>query len=197
MTNELSSHDQRIVSRRSRILSAAARVFAEKGFRHATIRDVANAAKIADGTIYNYFKNKDALLTALFQQLSQSEQAPLLEKKGDLQAVVLARIQQLHDQYDHVIAVLPEILGTPELRAAYLQQFVKPVAESVQHEIENQSGEAGLISANPVLAARILMAAVLGFQVLMVLDDPVTKSAWEHPDVLAEMWTHFIKAVVE
>jgi hypothetical protein len=41
------------------------------------------------------------------------------------------------------------------------------------------------------------MAAVLGFQVLMVLDDPVTKSVWEHPDILAEMWTRFIKVVAE
>jgi TetR/AcrR family fatty acid metabolism transcriptional regulator len=53
--------------KRERILAAAERVFAEHGFFHARVSEIAREAKVADGTIYLYFKNKDDLLISLFE----------------------------------------------------------------------------------------------------------------------------------
>ncbi len=50
-----------------RIIEAATRIFAEKGFFKATVSDVARAAEVAEGTIYLYFKNKDDLLISIFE----------------------------------------------------------------------------------------------------------------------------------
>ncbi len=50
------------------ILDAAIRVFAQKGFNGARISDVAEAAGVADGTIYLYFKSKDDLLLTIFEE---------------------------------------------------------------------------------------------------------------------------------
>lgn len=50
-----------------RIIEAATRVFAKKGFYNATISDVAKVAEVAEGTIYLYFKNKDDLLISIFE----------------------------------------------------------------------------------------------------------------------------------
>lgn len=50
-----------------RILEAATKVFARKGFYNATIADIAKAAEVAEGTIYLYFKNKDDLLISIFE----------------------------------------------------------------------------------------------------------------------------------
>lgn len=50
-----------------RIINAAIKVFAQKGFFHAKVADVASAADVADGTIYLYFKNKDDLLISIFE----------------------------------------------------------------------------------------------------------------------------------
>lgn len=50
-----------------RILDAAIRVFARKGFYNSTIADVAKVAEVAEGTIYLYFKNKDDLLISIFE----------------------------------------------------------------------------------------------------------------------------------
>jgi TetR/AcrR family fatty acid metabolism transcriptional regulator len=50
-----------------RIMEAATRVFAKKGFYNATISDVAKVAEVAEGTIYLYFKNKDDLLISIFE----------------------------------------------------------------------------------------------------------------------------------
>lgn len=52
----------RVPDKSARLLQAAERIFAEKGYEHATIRDIASRAGVADGTVYQYFRNKDDLL---------------------------------------------------------------------------------------------------------------------------------------
>ncbi len=51
-----------------RIIDAAIEVFAEKGFHHARISDIAAKAEVADGTIYLYFRNKDDVLITIFEE---------------------------------------------------------------------------------------------------------------------------------
>lgn len=53
--------------KRERILRAAVKVFARKGFYASRVNEIAKAAGVADGTIYLYFKSKDELLTSLFE----------------------------------------------------------------------------------------------------------------------------------
>jgi TetR/AcrR family fatty acid metabolism transcriptional regulator len=50
-----------------RILDAAIKVFADQGFHQSTVSQVAREAKVADGTIYLYFKNKDDILVQFYQ----------------------------------------------------------------------------------------------------------------------------------
>lgn len=56
---------QRSAETRQRILDAAARVFAEFGYRGGTTNRIAEAANISIGSLYQYFPNKDAILAAL------------------------------------------------------------------------------------------------------------------------------------
>jgi TetR/AcrR family transcriptional regulator, fatty acid metabolism regulator protein len=51
-----------------RIIAAATKVFAKKGFFHAKVSDIAREAQVADGTIYLYFENKDDILISLFEE---------------------------------------------------------------------------------------------------------------------------------
>jgi TetR/AcrR family fatty acid metabolism transcriptional regulator len=48
------------------ILEAAIKVFARHGFHQSTIAQIAKVARVADGTIYLYFKNKDDILVQFF-----------------------------------------------------------------------------------------------------------------------------------
>jgi TetR/AcrR family fatty acid metabolism transcriptional regulator len=54
-------------TKKEQIIEAAVEVFAQKGFFNAKVRDVAKKAEVADGTIYNYFRNKEDLLINLFE----------------------------------------------------------------------------------------------------------------------------------
>ena len=51
-----------------RIIEAATKVFAKKGFYKARISEIAREAQVADGTIYIYFENKDDILICLFEE---------------------------------------------------------------------------------------------------------------------------------
>jgi TetR/AcrR family fatty acid metabolism transcriptional regulator len=51
-----------------KIIRAATKVFAKKGFFNARISDIAKEAKVADGTIYLYFNNKFDILISVFEQ---------------------------------------------------------------------------------------------------------------------------------
>ncbi len=47
---------------RKRILQAASGVISEKGFKSASMREIARRAEVGDATIYNYFPTKESLL---------------------------------------------------------------------------------------------------------------------------------------
>jgi TetR/AcrR family fatty acid metabolism transcriptional regulator len=51
-----------------KIIEAATKVFARKGFYKAKISEIASEAQVADGTIYIYFENKDDILICLFEE---------------------------------------------------------------------------------------------------------------------------------
>jgi AcrR family transcriptional regulator len=50
---------------RSKILDAAYKVFADKGFEHATVADIVAEAGVARGTFYNYFQSVEDVWTFL------------------------------------------------------------------------------------------------------------------------------------
>jgi AcrR family transcriptional regulator len=60
------SQDQKELNRRA-IIEAAADIIADKGFKTATMRQIAKAAGMGEATIYNYFPTKEAILYAYYQ----------------------------------------------------------------------------------------------------------------------------------
>src|ERR1051325_9381250 len=58
----------RDTDRHHQIVDAAVRVFARNGYFNSRVSDIAREAGVASGTIYLYFKTKDAILVALFRE---------------------------------------------------------------------------------------------------------------------------------
>ena len=65
MIMEKSSSGKTIKNKYNNILTAAENVFSEKGFGKATISEIAKAAGVGEGTVYEYFHNKEDLLFAI------------------------------------------------------------------------------------------------------------------------------------
>src|SRR4051794_34188906 len=56
------------VDKRRLILDSAIHVFADQGFHHCRVSDVADAAGVAYGLVYHYFDSKEEILNTLFSE---------------------------------------------------------------------------------------------------------------------------------
>jgi AcrR family transcriptional regulator len=54
---------------RQHIADTAARLFADRGYEHVAVTDVARAAEVAEQTVYNYFPTKEQLVTDREEQV--------------------------------------------------------------------------------------------------------------------------------
>ena len=64
----MSNREERKQNTREKLLAAAARCFAEKGYAGCSITDIANRAKVAQGTMYVHFKGKEQLFKAMIEE---------------------------------------------------------------------------------------------------------------------------------
>lgn len=69
----------RELDKTTQILRAAEKIFADKGYYQATISEIAKTSNVAEGTIYEYFKNKEHLLLSIPEQRFKEHIASLEE----------------------------------------------------------------------------------------------------------------------
>jgi AcrR family transcriptional regulator len=205
--NQPSDRFQQQVSaiRREQILDAAAQVFASGGFHRSTIRDVARAAGVADGTIYNYFANKTALLLGILDRLNQTErrEADLgRSAEVDLHRFMRDGFRQrlglLGAQLGIFQVVLSEVLVDPELRARYVEQIIAPTYALAEPHFARLVQAGAIRPLNMPLALRVISATVLGLLTQRVLGDPLLEQAWDElPDLLTSMLLDGLRAQKE
>src|SRR5690349_18562474 len=126
-----SPQEQFIAARRNQILDAATKVFAAKGFHLTTIKDIAREAGIADGTIYNYFDNKTALMLGMLDRMNESDQREedfSQFTEGDFRSFMNAYLRHRltvlkADNFEVFRVVVSEILVNQELRQLYYRKI--------------------------------------------------------------------------
>jgi AcrR family transcriptional regulator len=185
---------EQIAARRKQILDAAVKVFAAKGAHRATIREVARAAELADGTIYNYFENKNALLLGILDRLNETEQRPAhfaqagaLGPDQFLELYLKQRLDRLTEDGLDVLRVLfSELLVNAELREKYYQEVMKPTTEVGKAYFRRRHAQDAPDSTDPAMATRVLAGAVIGLIIMRLLGDEYLQTHWnELPDALA------------
>ncbi|HIJ79707.1 MAG: TetR family transcriptional regulator [Desulfobulbaceae bacterium] len=97
----------RTSDKHSKIIEAAIKVFARKGFFNARISEIAKEAHVADGTIYLYFNNKYDILITLFEEEIGKiiyQVKLLIEKESDprkmLEIFALHHLQLMEEKRD-------------------------------------------------------------------------------------------------
>jgi AcrR family transcriptional regulator len=179
--------------RRTQILEAATRVFAEKGYHRATTKDIARAAGMAEGTIYLYFENKAELLMALLEHFDQAATQPTdldagleLSPRALLTKLLENDMAQLGPNFDLMLAILPEVLADPSLRPQYYQRLIVPGLEGLTAHFQARQ-ERGEVNVSDIpMAVRIFIATLFGMEMLHILGDEPVRHAWKNPAQLAE-----------
>jgi len=185
-----------IIARRNQILDAATKVFAEKGFHPTTIKDIAKEAGIADGTIYNYFDNKTALMLGIFDRLNETDKR--VEDfsqftEGDFRSFMKAylrhRLTLLQTgNFEVFRIVLSEIMVNKELRELYYQKILEPTFSMAETYFQQWAAKNIIKPINVSLAMRAISGMVLGLIVEHIIGDQTLEKKWDElPDFLTDM----------
>ena len=98
------------VSRRDELLELAATMFAERGLRATTVRDIADSAGILSGSLYHHFSSKEEMVDELlrgfldwlftrYQEIVDTEANPLDRLKG----LFMASFEAIADRHAQVV----------------------------------------------------------------------------------------------
>jgi len=71
--------DALVKQRREEIIRAASKIFTQKGYHMATIRNICEASGLGPGTLYNYIKKKEDILYLIYNKLTMMLTESLLE----------------------------------------------------------------------------------------------------------------------
>jgi TetR/AcrR family fatty acid metabolism transcriptional regulator len=164
---------RRTQDKRDRILEAAVRVFARKGYFAARIADIASQAGVADGTIYLYFRNKEDILVSLFDEImaehiekGRAEIATVEGAADRLRVIAQHHLRLLGGNRDLAVVFQVELRQSTKFMerftAGWLHDYLAIISEVVE---EGQTDG----SFRPDLSRRLATKAFFG-----ALDEMVT-----------------------
>lgn len=124
---------------RRRILAAALKLFQERGFEAATMRDVAEAAGVATGAAYYYFPSKDAIVMEFYREASAGMQPKIeaaLAEAGGLEEQLSRLIRVKWEQFAPHRGVLRALLRNGADPAYPLSPFSEQTREIRAVDVE-------------------------------------------------------------
>jgi AcrR family transcriptional regulator len=163
--------------RKQQIMSAALEVFQKKGYAVATIPDIAEAAQVSVGTIYNYYDSKRDLLVALVGSYLMSEKLAVIIQRGPkssdsalLLALMESRLALSPNTTDNLLALINEIHRDPELRAKYMEKVLGPALRLIKKYLDDKVDEGTFRPVNTSIHARAIAGMAFGLTVLTKLE---------------------------
>lgn len=105
---------------RARILEAAARVYAQHGYRGATTRRIAEEAGVNEITVFRHFGNKGTLLDCVAHECGISESVPPLparpaDPEAELTAWIQARMAHNRGMRQLILQTMSELEARPDM----------------------------------------------------------------------------------
>jgi AcrR family transcriptional regulator len=163
--------------RRAAIVDAAVHLFAEKGFRGTTTRELASALGVTEPVIYQHFETKNDLYSAILETKSRegqqrdAELAGLLESDDDrgffrlLGNLILERYE---DDPDFMRLLLFSALERHELADLFFERHIREFFQMIAGYIERRIEAGAFRAVEPRTAARGF-AGMLSYEGLLRL----------------------------
>ncbi|MCC6897627.1 MAG: TetR/AcrR family transcriptional regulator [Polyangiaceae bacterium] len=165
------------------IVEAAARVFAEMGLERATTNRIAEVAGVSVGSLYQYYSDKHALLTAIFVRESARLEAALLRIFSEIGLDDVPAILRAYTE--ETLAVFE---GNAPLYHVLLEQVPRYAGLDPTHEIDKKAARSLLlllelarsrIAPKNLEVAALLMVRSFRYNTLVTLKEPLQGAARE------------------
>lgn len=188
--------------RRQQLIDAAVRVFAERGFRGATTREIAVAAGVTEAVIFQHFPDKDALYAAILQQKCQGSEAhQWLESMqaaadaGDASGVLRTLFEGILEQHERDPYVL-RLMVYSALEQHPLARQMHGQAKRLYEFLERFIVEGQRTGCFRTAPPPVLVRAVLALPTYVVMQRRLFGTPWPaaSPDDLIEHGVQFALA---
>ncbi len=182
---------RRMARGRQRIMSAAARLFAQKGFANTTTKEIAREADMAEGTLYNYFDSKRGILLAVANEAETPMIAALQEPQAleDRDAMV-SMFEKAMDISEAQLPFARTLFSEASVDDVILQESVMVRLKKIHQLLEKHIAEriaAGVFRPmDAALGARMVMS-IFGGLILPALRGAAPLPSPEERHSLAEM----------
>ena len=165
-----SRRERRIAARQAQILDAAESVFSQKGYERATTREIAEAADVSEGTLYNYFSSKSDLLDAVAQSFANdiADEIAALEADNlhDMMAELLTARLRSGRERRLLMLFLFEARLSPEVHRSFIQDALQQIIGQTEQRFRKLIESGVMRPVEPAVAARAISATIMGFAAL-------------------------------
>lgn len=145
---------------RDRIASVALDQFAERGYDHTTLAEIAEAADVSPRTIFAYFQSKEDILFCDEPVLYERLERTLRERPPGATTVdALREFVSSFDQFDEHARLRKRIIGASEGLRTSERARSAPMEELVTESIAQDLGDVGPDDIRPRLIAASVTAA--------------------------------------
>lgn len=158
-------------ARPGEIIDAALEIFSEKGFAATRLDDVARLAGVTKGTVYLYFDNKQALFTALVNEMvvPQVERAESMIESysGSASSLIEILVKQWRQNVvESKLSGIPKLIiseagNFPELGKFYLEKVVKRGRRMMAHVIEMGISTGEFVECDANYVSRVILAPMV------------------------------------
>ncbi|GAB4298863.1 MAG: TetR/AcrR family transcriptional regulator [Oscillatoriaceae cyanobacterium] len=164
---------------RTRILQAAQRLFARNGYNGTTTKDLAQEAKVAEGTIFRHFANKKAILVELATQGWVEILTDLLTELSEMGSykavaqVMRRRMLQMPANADLMRVCFLEAQFHPDLRDRIQAEVIDKMTDVAEAFFQTAMDRGIYRPMNPRLVAQVFlgMFAIAGFSHHTILEE--------------------------
>ena len=162
---------------REAILAAAADRFGQQGYQRTTVADVAEAAGVSLGTVYQYFRDRSDLVAALVHRsvgvlLDGDTTFRMAEGRAGLERVI-ANFVRSYSSWSAMAGVWEEVSHVDDELADLRRSLGRMFTQSVERELRRASRSGDLDpDLDPALTARALTGMVDRFCYVTYVFDP-------------------------
>ncbi|MFQ5839202.1 MAG: TetR/AcrR family transcriptional regulator [Candidatus Methylomirabilales bacterium] len=157
--------------RRNQIIQTAAGLFAERGFRGTTTREITEAVGVSEALLFKYFPTKEALYSAIIDCKAHTEEvleraaaaAAVSDDSGVFSAVARSLLQRMMEDSTLMRLLLFSALEGHELSTIFFETRVRRLHLYLSKYIEERIAQGAFREMDPLLAARGFVGMVIHY----------------------------------
>ena len=163
-------------ARREQILQTAVALFAQRGFKGTTTKEIARAAGVSEAMVFRHFENKDALYGAIldtkgcqdgvhkFPWEGNPELLAAMDAKDDFAVfynIAIASLNKHQADVDFMRLLFYSALEEHELAERFFHEFIERIYQFIGSYVETRKADGAFREMEPRMAVRAFLGMLI------------------------------------